>query len=151
MQVKNGGYMVFLILAGGLVFPEAAFAIQFHGAPEGLYLHQIGHVLFAAAMVGFAYRIRNSRLRHDTAWQLMTWGACLLVLWNGWAFTGHILSLDLVWQHLNGSGNARLDLLRYYSQMDHLLCVPALLCIYLALRKMVAAKYQHRAGKEEQP
>ncbi|HHD56190.1 MAG TPA: hypothetical protein ENK89_00735 [Desulfobulbaceae bacterium] len=122
-----------------------AFAIQLHGPPEGLYVHQIGHVLYGLAMLGFAFRIRVSRLAHMTAWKLMTLGAFLLACWNGWAFIAHILdirvpSIDFL---LNEQGikmglilRTPVDWLYYLFKMDHLICVPALLCIYLSLRRM---------------
>ncbi len=126
-------------------FPESAHAIQTHGAPEGLYVHQIGHILFATAMVGFAMRIRRSRLADEHAWHFMSIGAILFALWNGWAFLGHILT-ELIPQTDFSRGStglqsildlhAPVDVLFYLFKMDHLLCVPALIFIYLALKRM---------------
>jgi len=127
------------------VIPVPAYAIQTHGAPEGLYVHQIGHILFAIAMFGFAVRIRRSRLADEKSWRLMSTGAVLFALWNGWAFLGHILdSLIPQTDFSRGSGglqsildvHAPIDVLYYLFKMDHLLCVPALIFIYLALRRM---------------
>ncbi len=66
-------------------------AIQSHGQPEGLYAHQIGHLLFGLAMVGFAVRILISRLARQKPWRQMAIGSFLLACWNGWAFIAHIL------------------------------------------------------------
>jgi hypothetical protein len=122
-----------------------ALAIQSHGPPEGIYVHQIGHVLYGLAMLGFAFRIRVSRLGKRKSWRLMSLGAFLLACWNGWAFIAHILnrkvpSIDFL---LNEQGikmglilQTPVDWLYYLFKMDHLICVPALLCIYLSLRRM---------------
>jgi hypothetical protein len=135
---------VSLLLQFTLAAPPA-FAIQLHGPPEGLYVHQIGHVLYGLAMLGFAFRIRVSRLGKRKSWQLMALGAFLLAGWNGWAFIAHILdiqipSIDFL---LNEQGikmglilRTPVDWLYYLFKMDHLICVPALLCIYLSLRRM---------------
>jgi hypothetical protein len=127
------------------LFPVPAYAIQTHGAPEGLYVHQIGHILFATAMIGFAARIRSSRLADEQAWSFMSIGAILFALWNGWAFLGHILN-ELIPQTDFSRGStglqsvldlhAPVDVLYYLFKMDHLLCVPALVFIYIALKRM---------------
>lgn len=127
------------------VSPVPAHAIQTHAAPEGLYVHQIGHILFAIAMLGFAFRIRHSRLNKENAWRLMSVGAVLFALWNGWAFFGHILDMLIPQTDFSRDGiglksildvHSPIDVLYYLFKMDHLLCVPALVCIYLALRRM---------------
>ena len=97
------------------VIPTPAHAIQTHAAPEGLYVHQVGHVLFA--------------------------------LWNGWAFFGHILESLIPLTHFSrGSAglksildvNSSIDVLYYLFKMDHFICFPALVFIYIALRQMTA-------------
>lgn len=130
-----------------LVFVSAspALAIQSHGAPEGLYVHQIGHLLYGLAMLGFAYRIRISKLAATRSWRHMALGAILLACWNGWAMIGHSVSKFISSDSfiLNEQG-ARIALVMdtleawfyYIFKMDHLICVPALFFIYLALRKM---------------
>ncbi len=149
MKAKPSVIILLLALSGGLLLPESAFAIQTHGAPEGLYIHQIGHVLFASAMLGFAWRIGQSRLRRDTAWRLMSCGAVLLALWNGWAFSGHFFRSNTLWAGHAVPSDHGMALVVYYSQMDHLLCVPALLCIYFALRKMTAASRKFSPQEQE--
>ena len=134
---------LFLVAA----IPTPALALQTHAAPEGLYVHQIGHVLFAIAMFGFALRIRGSRLNKEKSWRLMSIGAVLFALWNGWAFFGHILVMLIPKGDFSrGSHGLKsilalhspIDVLYYLFKMDHLLCFPALLFIYLALKRMTA-------------
>ena len=140
LAIKIGLAMLFIA-----TMPSPAQALQTHGAPEGLYVHQIGHVLFAIAMLGFALRIRQSRLREEKSWRMMSVGALLFALWNGWALTGHFLTLHVSPQDFirdsHGMKSALLlqepmNGLYYILKMDHLICLPALILIYLALRRM---------------
>ena len=141
-----------------VVLPVPAYAIQIHGAPEGLYVHQIGHILFAVAMVGFAIRIRKSRLGREKSWQYMSIGALLFALWNGWAFLGHIFDVLMPLEDfLTGSTGQQtllavhspVNLLYYVFKMDHLLCIPALVFVYLALRLMTAQDVDPAADSEQ--
>ncbi len=87
----------------------------------------------------------------------MAIGAVLFALWNGWAFLGHILD-RLIPQTDFSTGPAGLqsvldihtpiDGLYYIFKMDHLLCVPALLFIYLSLKRMTR-KAGAPTGEEE--
>jgi hypothetical protein len=128
-----------------LLAPDPALAIQSHRAPEGIYVHQIGHVLFGMAMLGFALRIRISRLMVRKSWQLMALGALLLFFWNGWAFVAHILAAKVpasdfvtneegirLWMIIHNP----VDFFYYIFKMDHILCVPAIFCIYRSLKRM---------------
>ncbi len=141
------------------IMPETAHALQTHGAPEGLYVHQIGHVLFAIAMIGFALRIRQSRLNEEKAWRMMSVGALLFALWNGWALAGHFLTLYVAPQDFirdsHGMKSALIlqepmNVLYYILKMDHLICLPALILIYLALKRM-GDRPVDRAGIEDKP
>ncbi|MFP7753124.1 hypothetical protein ACLG6S_00445 [Thermodesulfobacteriota bacterium B35] len=126
-----------------------ALAIQAHGAPEGLYVHEIGHILYGLAMLGFTLRVlRSTRLSRKPGWRLMSRGTLLLFLWNIWAFIAHIIDAAIPASHfLTDSGGLQsilvlrsgIDYLYCLFRMDHLLCVPALLLIYLGLRHMVAS------------
>jgi hypothetical protein len=129
------------------VIPGPAHAIQTHAAPEGLYVHQVGHILFAIAMLGFAFRIRQSKLSKEKSWRLMSTGAVLFALWNGWAFIGHIIVSLMPQAHFSRDSDglksiltlhSPLDVLFYLFKMDHLICFPALVFIYIALRQMTA-------------
>ncbi len=132
-------------LLSQLILAEPALAIQSHGPPEGIYVHLIGHVLFGLAMLGFALRIRVSHLQARKSWRLMARGALLLALWNVWAFIAHILATRIpasdfiadqrgisMWVALHNP----IDVLYYIFKMDHILCVPAIVCIYMSLRRM---------------
>ena len=51
---------IFIILFFILGSVEQAFALQTHGGPEGLYAHQLAHLLFIICMGIFAYRIHRT-------------------------------------------------------------------------------------------
>lgn len=132
------------LIAEGLM-PVPALAIQEHGALEGLTVHLVAHLLYGAAMLGFALRIRRSRLAARRPWRLMAVGALLLALWNGWAFIAHVLShLVPPGDFLTGVTGYRsriimrsaIDWLYYLFKMDHLVTVPALALILAALTGM---------------
>lgn len=156
-------YMVFLFTFWSSLFltaviPLPAFALQTHAAPEGLYVHQIGHILFAVAMFGFALRIRRSRLSTEKSWRLMSRGAILFGLWNGWAFLGHILAVLIPKTDFNRDSHglksilvihSPMDVLYYIFKMDHLLCFPALLLIYCALKRMTSPQPESAAVDKE--
>ena len=134
-----------LILLVQLFCAGPAHAIQSHGPPEGIYVHLIGHVLYGLAMLGFAIRIRLSHLAARKSWQLMALGALILTFWNGWAFIAHVLATHIpATDFITNKQGVRMwvalhtpvDWLYYIFKMDHLICVPAILCIYLALRQM---------------
>ncbi len=134
-----------LILLVQLFCAGPAHAIQSHGPPEGIYVHLIGHVLYGLAMIGFAIRIRLSHLSVRKSWQLMALGALILTIWNAWAFIAHVLATHVpATDFITNKQGVRMwvalhtpvDWLYYIFKMDHLLCVPAILCIYLALRRM---------------
>ncbi|MDA8165039.1 MAG: hypothetical protein M0017_08415 [Desulfobacteraceae bacterium] len=127
-----------------LLFPRAAWALQTHGY-QGLYFHQGAHLLFLAAMVAFAYRLRVSRLTVQTSWRWLFRGALLISLWNLWAFIGHLVALTLPQNALVTKPGETVpslhvvswvDVAYYFLSMDHLLSVPALVCFYLGLREM---------------
>ena len=136
-----------LTAIGLLVFlwPETAGAVQNHGPPEGYYAHQVGHLLFFLAMTGFALRIHISQLKKDPAWQHLKRGALLLCGWNCWAFAAHYLGLRIPVScfivNENGFHTAlhmasALQWSYYILRLDHLLLIPALIFIFLGLRRM---------------
>lgn len=125
-----------------------AHAIQVHPAPEGFYIHQAGHILFLAAMLGFSYKIHRSVLATQKGWRYIIYGALCLAFWNCWAFSGHIVTLFVSQNTLiSNSGsrqsvflaNSSLDVAHYILKMDHFFCVPALIFLYLGLRHLLAA------------
>lgn len=133
-------YTVFFL--GPLLFPRAALAVQQHGGAEGLVAHQLGHLLFIFGMFYLLYRIHRSSCR-GSGWaefKLFVW---LIIGWNFLTFYGHWHN-ELIDQaqflRVNGKTNGFMisgptDVLYYFSRLDHLVLVPAFLCLLAALSK----------------
>ena len=149
----------FLLLVCGLLLPPStAFAIQTHAAPEGLYVHQVGHIVYTIAMAGLAYGIWKSELNTKPGWRLLSWGAVLLAVWNIWAFCGHIVEVSIPADHFAGEIAHRnkvvlmktwLDYCYFILKMDHFVCVPALIFFYLGLKRMQSHSARHPSEKQE--
>jgi hypothetical protein len=61
-------------LAWSALHPQAALAIQTHGHPEGLYVHQMAPVLFAGAAIFLIYRLQREGLWQVRGFRLLGWG-----------------------------------------------------------------------------
>lgn len=119
-----------------------AQAVQLHGGIEGLVVHQLGHILFAAGML---FLLVTGWLNH---WHGAGWGRfrCFLrltFLWNVLTFTGHWLRLIVdegKFVRVGGKVvglqvNSLADIVLYCASLDHLLLLPALICLTIALRQ----------------
>jgi hypothetical protein len=141
-------FPLFLLIQCILFFsPAVSYALQTHAALEGLYAHQGAHIFFMLSMIIFALRIYKSELTQKKSWRFLFWGVWLLGLWNLWAFTGHILAISIANDQTIAMESLKSpqlviatwrDVMYYILKMDHLLCVPAMLFLYLGLRKMLA-------------
>ncbi|NPA49123.1 MAG: hypothetical protein GXO20_04020 [Thermodesulfobacteria bacterium] len=134
-----------------LVFPAPLWALQVHPSPEGLVAHEIAHLFFAFAMVLFAYRIRRMRLSQRPHWRYLQYAAALLVVWNLWAFLGHLIALEIspeVFFPQDG-GDYHFcqkkiliagwrELLFYILKNDNLFTLPAFYLIYRGISRMEA-------------
>lgn len=130
-----------------LIGAAPAWATQTHGQPEGLYVHQAAHIFFIFAMGLLIYWLRQRKLVRDRAWRYIQYSALLFILWNIDTFAVHFLDeqVDLIrtrkldsW-HLQietAESRAFLGQIYYLAKMDHLLCVPALLYLYLGLKRL---------------
>jgi len=130
-----------------LLSPPLVYALQTHGGYEGLFAHQGAHLFFTVSMAITAIRIRYSILYRQKSWRYMILSAWLLVVWNLWAFTGHIITLfipsaNIITVEIDQAPMLNIESWKevayYLLKMDHLLCVPALLFLYLGLRAMAA-------------
>lgn len=125
----------FLLLLTLSVFPENAWAVQSHGALEGLYVHQLAHLFYTAAMCYLFWGIRQSAFM-ARGWRFLQAFCVFMILWNVVAFTGHSLAAFVDSSHFTdgetGYLNARLlgpltnvKLLYYFTKLDHLFSLPA--------------------------
>ena len=131
-----------------LLSTQAAMAIQGHDGPEGLYVHQIAHILFIFSMCALIYWLRERSLIEESGWRCVQYAAFCLILWNLDALLAHYLDgrgdlFELVnegaWsariRFVNGSG--KLMLIYYFAKLDHLFCVPGILFLYVGLRRLL--------------
>jgi hypothetical protein len=135
-------WALLFVLALGLD-PEAAWALQVHPAPTGLYAHQIAHLFFLLSMAAMALWLARNRLTQRPGWRFIQWSCLLFVLWNLGAIVGHAIDHRLPEEAFAGSGwnqqlvveRAILPYLYLLLRMDHLTCVPAMALLLVALRK----------------
>lgn len=126
-----------------LLAPAPAWAIQTHGDPEGLIAHQLGHIVFVAAMLFVCIQLRRRGLRAQPGFSRLYWAAILFMVWNVLTFVGHIAeenlpatAIDRQAGHLGRTLHITdlNGLVFYLAKLDHLVLVPAFLLLYLALR-----------------
>jgi hypothetical protein len=123
-----------------LILPDSAWAVQKHGGTEGLVSHQIGHILFITGMLVLFYRLGRSS-SSGWGWTQFKFFIGLILLWNMLTFYGHwhreIISPDKFVQTAGKITGFTIsspgDALFYLSRLDHLLLVPAFLCLLGAL------------------
>jgi hypothetical protein len=143
--VRPFKYLTGAIVASLVFFPTTALALQPHGHPEGLYVHQIAHVLFAVAMVFLLYYLRKEQLP-GMPW--FTWAGILFILWNLNAMVGHSAEIYVEPQDFIG-GPAQLSRrlimfgpaawIYYVTKLDHLILVPAFILLYFGLQALARA------------
>jgi len=142
-----------LILAYIFCSPTAATAFQSHPAPEGLYVHQLAHWFFILAMVMLAYWLQVNSFTREKGWRLIQVSCILLILWNILAFTGHWVEEMIPNTVISGEPDWTQRIvvdsvwtgLYYAFKLDHLMQVPAVICLLLGIRSL----YKHAAREEQ--
>jgi hypothetical protein len=151
-------FVVILVLSS--LFPDEARATQVHAEPEGLIGHQIAHFFFALSMGTLIYWLRERSLNREPGWRYVQYAALLFILWNLNAITVHYLDErdDLFGEIDAGTWHARINalthsdpliVLYYFIKLDHLLCVPAIVFLYLGLRQLLKQAQQSRLKDQE--
>lgn len=142
---RPAGGIAAAALALVLGLPRTALALQPHGPPEGLYVHQIAHLLFAVATLFLLYHLRRERLP-GLPWFL---GAGILfIVWNLTTLVGHAAELSVAAQDFLGapahlsrrllmSGPAAWTY--YVTKLDHLILLPAFILLYFGLQALARA------------
>jgi hypothetical protein len=145
-RMKASKWLV-LSLLSTIILPLPAFAIQLHGDPEGLYGHQIAHLFFVASMGMLIYWLLRMKLIFRRGWRFIALAAVCLIMWNLDAFVGHAIEgSDGVGLMVEGGwikGKVRFSalsdtmaILYYLIKLDHLLCVPAVVSMFIGLREL---------------
>jgi len=125
-----------------LVTALPAFAVQEHGAAEGLISHEIGHILFITGMGYLLTRIRVLNIK-GPGWFEFKIFLCLIIAWNVLTLVGHWMNVFIPKSNFTRSGgiiktfniSGFADLYYYLSRLDHILLVPAFVFLLLALIK----------------
>lgn len=151
-QLYNRQETVALMQCGGLclfvafcifALPQPAWALQTHGAPEGIYVHQMAHFFLMAALVYLGWDVSRSSFT-GRGWTLLKIFCVLFFLWNAMAFIGHAMHVSLgkgdfyteqgYWlSRMLGPFNMY-KIIYYITKLDHLIFVPAILVLVFSLR-----------------
>lgn len=126
-----------------------AAAIQAHSDPEGIVIHQMGHLFLVVSLGLLIYWLRDRKLIAQAGWRYIQYAALFLILWSLDAFIAHLLDeqLQLVYkvpvdtwriQLSVPRGPNFLGVLYYFAKLDHLLCVPALWFLHKGLKHLLA-------------
>jgi len=123
---------------------QEAWGLQVHPEPEGLYSHQIAHLFFILSMAVMVFWLRKRGLIREPGWRLIQWGCIMFIVWNAGAFIGHAVEAQMTEESFVGKGWSRALLVQglvspviyLLLKMDHLTCVPAILFLFLGLRKI---------------
>ena len=131
-----------------LLTGDHAFATQSHGHPAGLYAHQMAHVFFLFSMGLFIYWLRHRGLTKSAGWRYIQYASLFFIFWNVNAFIVHLVEEQMAvleitrvstWQ-INiqaRPGFQWLGTVYYITKLDHLLCVPALVFLYIGLKRLL--------------
>ena len=135
-------------LAWMLFDPDLARATQGHGGIEGVYVHQMAHIFFLISMGGLIYWLRERGLARQSGWRLIQFSALFFILWNLDTMLVHALDDQFNVMQVERAGEWQIMLIDrfdsnflkvvyYIAKLDHLLCVPALLFLYVGLKHLL--------------
>jgi hypothetical protein len=137
-----------------LCVPDQAWALQSHGPPEGIFVHQLAHLFYAAALGYFFWDVGRNAFP-GKGWRYLQVFCVLMILWNLDAFTGHwvgfhIANADII--RPDGYFSSQIagpfsptKLIYFLATLDHLFSVPAIFFLFLGMR----ALYRSTEGEEE--
>lgn len=137
--IQSIGLIVLLLLGQ----TGNAWALQSHSAPEGIYVHQMAHVLFMGALAYLYWHTRHSPVLVSKGWKYLRLFCILLFCWNLLAFAGHeafshLSPTDFIdknnWNEQLAAPITFTKALYFITKMDHFLNVPALLALVVSLR-----------------
>lgn len=145
--LQQAGRMAAAALALLLVYPALAAATQGHGGHEGLYVHQLSHIFFCISMGILIYWLGSRNLTQKPGWRCVGLSALLFLLWSADAFTVHLLDEQLSLIQTENIGGWQLRVMAvdgwewlgpiyYITKLDHLLCAPAMIFLYMGLRRL---------------
>lgn len=136
------------ILAGLVLMPGRAQAIQLHLTSEGIITHQMGHLFFLVSMVVLIFTLSGKGLDKQKGWRLIQYSAFFFILWNLDAVFGHFLDNQIHVVKIENLSFSRMRMevhndssalywVYYALKLDHLLAVPAMLLFFRGLSTLV--------------
>lgn len=128
-----------------LIAPDQAWALQSHGPPEGIYVHQMAHLFYASALAYLFWDIGRSAFP-GKGWHYLQIFCVLMILWNLVAFTGHWLGFYIANSDIirpTGYFSSQLvgplssiKLIYFFATLDHIFSLPAIFFLFLSLRSL---------------
>lgn len=136
-------FLCILTTAFIILHPSLSWALQTHDAPEGLIVHQLAHILFMASLVYLAWDIKRNSFS-GRGWGYLLLFCLFMFSWNVLAFVGHTIEVHInrsdfytessyLYTRIYGPFSSA-KLAYYIAKFDHLISVPALFFLFLALR-----------------
>lgn len=139
--------------------PSLSWALQTHDAPEGLFVHQMSHILFMASLIYLAWDIRRNKFI-GRGWKYLQFFCLFMSFWNVLAFTGHAIAHHLLksdfftestyfYTRIYGPFTSA-KISYYIAKLDHLVSVPALVFLFLGLRTLYhSIETEESKGEDE--
>ncbi len=128
-----------------LFAPDTAWALQSHGPPEGIFVHQMAHLFYASA-VGYLFWDIGRRSFPGKGWRYLQIFCVFMILWNLVAFTGHWLGFYIANSDIirpTGYFSSQLvgplssiKLIYFFATLDHIFSLPAIFFLFLSLRSL---------------
>jgi hypothetical protein len=135
--------LLLLLISGcEILGAQKAWAVQAHGGAEGLVSHQIGHLFFLLGAGCLLWQVISRDLK-GKGWSSFRAFLWLICLWNVLTFAGHWARETLDPSQFVREGRQieafivsdGADILFYIANLDHLILIPALFCLAIALKK----------------
>jgi hypothetical protein len=117
----------------------------------------MAHVFFIFSMGLFIFWLRQRGLIRSAGWRYIQYASLFFIFWNVNAFIVHLVEeqmavLDITristWQiNIQAKpGFQWLGTVYYVTKLDHLLCVPALVFLYMGLRRLLDESIRKKRG-----
>ena len=143
MKRENATATAIAVLLLLLALPGHAWALQSHGEPEGIYVHQMAHVLFMGSLIYLYWHTRRTPELASSGWKSLQKFCIIFACWNIVAFIGHeayeaLTTADFLHRNtLDETIAAPLTsakVIYFLTTMDNLLFVPAVWALFVSLR-----------------
>jgi hypothetical protein len=146
--------LAILLPVASFLLPEQAWALQAHGPPESIYVHQLAHIFYAAAL-GYLFWDIGRNAFPGKGWRYLQLFCILMIFWNLLTFSGHWLGFYIAETDMGHSTGyfatqllgplSSIKLIYFCASLDHLLSVPALFFLFMSLRSLYRS-----SGREEE-